>query len=209
MDLAIINRAADSCYLWLTLNFIWGAVCIIVAQKRLNQLSFRSLKVETEFLDHLEDLLRNRQFKEATELCDYDFRAIPRLVLLLVANRDQSYKELRQMVATTVQRHFLGDLENKLGALVTVIKAGPLLGLFGTVLGMMAAFGRIGTGEKVQPSQIAEEISVALICTAMGLITAIPYGYVLSHLSVKLRGLQDSLDAGLGRLLPLFNREEE
>lgn len=206
--LEIINRAADSCYLWLTLNFLWGAVCIIVAKKRLGQLGFRSLKVETEYLDQLEEMLRNRQYKEVTELCDYDFRALPRLVLLLVANRDQSYKELRQMVATNVQRHFLGDLENKLGSLVVVIKSGPLLGLMGTVLGMMAAFGRIGTGEKVQPSQIAQEISVALICTAMGLLTAIPFGYVLSYLSIKVRGLQDSLDASLGRILPLFNREE-
>ena len=57
--------------------------------------------------------------------------------------------------------------------IATVIKCGPLLGLFGTVLGMMAAFGRIGTGEKVQPSQIADEISIALICTAMGLGTAV------------------------------------
>ena len=36
--------------------------------------------------------------------------------------------------------------------------------------------GRLGTGDKVQPSQIAAEISVALICTAMGLATAIPLG---------------------------------
>ena len=72
----------------------------------------------------------------------------------------------------------------------------------------MAAFGRIGTGEKVQPSQIADEISVALICTAMGLGTAIPLGYILSHLSIRTRSLQDSLESNLARILQLFRRNE-
>ena len=46
----------------------------------------------------------------------------------------------------------MGDLEYRTNWIATVIKCGPLLGLFGTVLGMMAAFGRIGTGEKVSPT---------------------------------------------------------
>ena len=72
---------------------------------------------------------------------------------------------------------------------------------FGTVLGMMAAFGRLGTGDKVQPSQIAAEISVALICTAMGLATAIPFNYILASLSIRLRMLQESLSFGLSSFL--------
>src|SRR5438046_354634 len=76
-----------------------------------------------------------------------------------------------------------------------------LLGLFGPVLGMMAAFGRLGTGEKVVASQIAAEISVALICTAMGLATAIPFNYILASLSIRLRMLQESLSFGLSSFL--------
>ena len=79
-----------------------------------------------------------------------------------------------------------------------------MLGLFGTVLGMMAAFGRIGTGEKVQPYQIADEISVALICTAMGLGTAIPFNFMLASLATRIRIFQDSLGAGLMRVLDHF-----
>jgi biopolymer transport protein ExbB/TolQ len=85
-----------------------------------------------------------------------------------------------------------------------VIKSGPLLGLFGTVLGMLAAFGRIGTGEKVQPFEIAHEISIALICTAMGLATAIPFNYMLAGLQARIRAFQDALGAGLVRILELL-----
>jgi biopolymer transport protein ExbB/TolQ len=125
----------------------------------------------------------------------------------MLIHRDQSYAQLRQTVSTSLQRSILADLEYRLSWIVTVIKSGPLLGLFGTVLGMMAAFGRIGTGEKVQPAQIADEISVALICTAMGLGTAIPLGYILASLSIRVRLLQESLEANLARVLQHFRRE--
>jgi biopolymer transport protein ExbB/TolQ len=95
-------------------------------------------------------------------------------------------------------------LENRVNWIITVIRNGPLLGLFGTVLGMMAAFGRIGTGEKVQPSQIADEISIALICTAMGLGTAIPLGYIASSLNIRIRALQESITPTMLRLLNTF-----
>ena len=118
--------------------------------------------------------------------------------------------EYRVGIAITevVQRDVMGDLDYRTGWVATVIKSGPLLGLFGTVLGMMAAFGRIGTGEKVQPSMIAAEISVALICTAMGLATAIPFNFMLNSLNARIRTFQDALSAGLVRVLDALRRSK-
>ena len=163
-----------------------------------------SQAAEKAFVEELQGLLNSRNYAAATQLCDYDYRALPRLCLLLLANRDLGYDQLRQLVAESMQRDILADLEYRLSWIVTVIKNGPLLGLFGTVLGMMASFGRIGSGEKVQPTMIAEDISIALICTAMGLATAIPLGYVLSSLSIRVRLLQESLGSGLTRILENF-----
>lgn len=202
--LELVKFLADACYGLLALNFLWGLYCVILAWRRLGELRFRSPAAEAEFLDEVETLLKARDYAAATEKSDYDFRALPRLALLMLANREKEYGQLRQLVSTSLQRDILADLENRLSWIVTVIKNGPLLGLFGTVLGMMAAFGRIGTGEKVQPAQIADEISVALICTAMGLGTAIPFGYVLAGLNARTRVLQQSLESGLGRLLQNF-----
>ena len=206
--LEMVNWLANACYGFLALNFLWGLSCVIIIWRRLKQLSFRSIAAEEEFVEGIDELLRERRYKAAAEKCDFDFRALPRLCLVMFTNRERPYAEIRQLVSNNLQRHFLGDLEHRLGQLVTVIKSGPLLGLFGTVLGMMAAFGRIGTGEKVQPSQIADEISVALICTAMGLGTAIPFGYILSFLSIRTRALQESLESNLPRILQHFRRNE-
>ena len=149
--------------------------------------------------------LEGGDFDAASKLCESEDRALPQLALAAIENRSLAESQIRQLVAELMQRNILADLEYRLSWVATVIKSGPLLGLFGTVLGMMAAFGRIGTGEKVQPSQIADEISIALICTAMGLMTAIPFTYLLANLNIRVRILQDSLSSGMTRFLEHFS----
>jgi biopolymer transport protein ExbB len=67
-------------------------------------------------------------------------------------------------------------LERYLGALATIATLGPLLGLFGTVVGMIEIFGSQGivTGSGGNPQQLANGISIALYNTAFGLLIAIP-----------------------------------
>lgn len=194
----------DACYGFLAANFLWGLYCVLLIWRRVVQLRFRSADEESAFVTELRGLIKAGDFTRATEMCDYDFRALPRICLLMLTNRKLDYAQLRQLVVSSMQRQILADLEYRMSWIVTVIKSGPLLGLFGTVLGMMAAFGRIGTGEKIQPSQIADEISIALICTAMGLGTAIPLGYVLAGMQIRVRLLQESLEDSVARILDVF-----
>jgi biopolymer transport protein ExbB len=201
---ALAKFLADACYGFLAVNFFFGVFCVIMVWRRISQLRFRSVDAESEFVENLRILLSARDYDSAVKLCDSDFRALPRLCLLILANRSYPYEKLRQFIAESMQRDIVADLEFRLSWIATVIKNGPLLGLFGTVLGMMASFGRIGTGEKVQPHVIAEDISIALICTAMGLATAIPLGYILANLTVKVRKLQESLGMGLSQVLENF-----
>jgi biopolymer transport protein ExbB len=191
----------DACYGFLAINFFWGLYHIILGYRRVKQLSFATHDAQAEFMEELMPLLQDGSYDSVEELCADDARALPQLAHLAVANRNLRLDQLRQLVSEVVQRDVMSDLEYRTGWVATVIKSGPLLGLFGTVLGMMAAFGRIGTGEKVQPSQIADEISVALICTAMGLATAIPFNFMLASLSARIRKFQDALSAGLVRVL--------
>lgn len=69
-------------------------------------------------------------------------------------------------------------LEKYLSALATIASAAPLLGLLGTVIGMIEIFGsQAGSGQTTgagNPAQLAQGISIALYNTAFGLIVAIP-----------------------------------
>jgi biopolymer transport protein ExbB/TolQ len=193
-----------ACYGFLAINFLWGLFCVILLWRRIGALRFGSEQSQAQFLGTLQSQLEGGDFDAATRLCQSEDRALPQLALAAIENRSLAESQIRQLVAELMQRNILADLEYRLSWVATVIKSGPLLGLFGTVLGMMAAFGRIGTGEKVQPSQIANEISIALICTAMGLMTAIPFTYMLASLNIRMRILQDSLSSGMTRFLEHF-----
>lgn len=189
----------DACYLFLTINGLWGLYCVILVWRRIAALRFRSEEQQDEFLATVDAAVADGDYEAAEQLCAADGRALPRLALLALANRDLGYKKLRQVVVDRFQRDILADLEYRISWITTVIRSGPLLGLFGTVLGMMAAFGRIGRGDKVEPSQIADEISIALICTAMGLMTAIPFTFILASINIRIRKLQDLVGLGLTR----------
>jgi biopolymer transport protein ExbB/TolQ len=207
MDVNDLSKMlADACYGFLAINFFWGLYHVIMGFRRVKRFSFKNKQQQAEFLDQLMPMIEAGKYQEAEQLCEDDERALPQLAHMAILNRGLGFEPMRQSVAEVLQRDVLGELEYRTSWIATVIKSGPLLGLFGTVLGMMAAFGRIGTGEQVTPKTIAAEISVALICTAMGLATAIPFNFFLSSINVRIRKLQDSLGAGMVRILDLFKK---
>ena len=89
-------------------------------------------------------------------------------------------------------------LERDLTALATIASAAPLLGLLGTVIGMIEIFGSQGGGAQAvtgtNPAQLAHGISVALYNTAFGLIVAIPslifWRYFRARVDAYLLGME-------------------
>jgi biopolymer transport protein ExbB len=97
-------------------------------------------------------------------------------------------------------------LEQYLGALATIASAAPLLGLFGTVVGMIEIFGSQTPGS-ANPAQLAHGISVALYNTAFGLIVAVPslifWRYFRARVDAYLLTLELSADQLLRHLKSL------
>jgi biopolymer transport protein ExbB len=87
------------------------------------------------------------------------------------SSADNALEELQARAQTTWLK-----LDRYLGALATIATVAPLLGLFGTVVGMIEIFGSQGAinGGAGSPQQLAHGISVALYNTAFGLLIAIP-----------------------------------
>lgn len=95
----------------------------------------------------------------------------------LKAISQSSQQEYLQAQMETAGRAAAHKLERYLGALATIASAAPLLGLLGTVIGMIEIFGSQAGGGAVgsgNPAQLAHGISIALYNTAFGLIVAIP-----------------------------------
>jgi biopolymer transport protein ExbB len=98
------------------------------------------------------------------------------------------------------------DLERFLTPLGTIAAMSPLLGLFGTVVGMIEIFGsQSATGSN--PIQLAHGISVALYNTAFGLIVAIPSMIFYRYFRAKVDGLALEMEQQATKLVELAHGE--
>jgi biopolymer transport protein ExbB len=100
------------------------------------------------------------------------------------------------------------DLERFLTTLGTIAAMAPLLGLFGTVVGMIEIFGsQTATGSN--PIQLAHGISVALYNTAFGLIVAIPSMIFYRHFRAKVDSLTLEMEQQAIKLVELAHGERK
>lgn len=101
-------------------------------------------------------------------------------------------------------------LERYLNTLGTIAAAAPLMGLFGTVVGMIEIFGSQGATGSANPAELAHGISVALYNTALGLLVAIPslmfYRYFRGRVDEYLHTMEQAADQLLNQLVRLPGR---
>lgn len=178
---------------------LWGAFCVVVVWRRIQQQRFRSEDAQAEFMEQIEEALAIGDFDAAIELCEDDGRAVPQLIHLALTNRDLGYQHVRHFVADRFQRDILSDLEYRMSWVQTSIKSAPMLGLFGTVLGMVGAFGKLAAGGNVEATSLAGDISFALYTTAYGLAIAIPLIFAVAAINIRIRMLEDLVGLGLKR----------
>lgn len=96
-----------------------------------------------------------------------------RLLAAALDARHRGAEAIRERVEDT-GRHIVHDMEKYLNTLGSIAAAGPLLGLFGTVVGMIQMFLAIGDHGLGDVNQLAGGIGKALVCAAAGMIVAIP-----------------------------------
>ena len=205
MDISAVTQIAGYViYGALAAIALWGAFCVIMVWRRVAQTRFRSEQEQAEFLDSMDQNLAAGDFDGAAELCDGDHRAMAQLAMLALANRHVGYAKIRSLLADRFQRDVLSDLEYRLSWVYTVIKSAPMVGLLGTVVGMMGAFSKLAAAENVDPKSLADNISLALITTACGLAIAIPLVISTASINVRIRKLEDLVGSGLTRFLESF-----
>jgi biopolymer transport protein ExbB len=112
---------------------------------------------------------------------------------------------LRQVMELAGRRS-VHTLERYLTTLGTIATAAPLLGLLGTVVGMIEIFGAQTPGGSGNPAQLAHGISIALYNTAFGLIVAIPALMAHRHFRAKVESFEIELEAAGERLFGQLTR---
>jgi biopolymer transport protein ExbB len=111
-----------------------------------------------------------------------------KLLAVGLANRDRPREILMERLEDT-GRHVVHELERFLNTLGTIAGVSPLLGLLGTVTGIIKAFNAINAGAAGDPRMLSGGIAEALVATAAGLCVAIPSLVAYRYLRGRVDGI--------------------
>lgn len=127
----------------------------------------------SRFLSELKEILRRKEYKEAILFSRKKAHPVPHLAAVYLENLQRD--DLRSEILKREGSLALEKIETRLRGLAVISHISPLLGLLGTVTGLVAAFHQIELrGGQVQPGDLASGIWEALITTVFGLVIAIP-----------------------------------
>jgi len=205
----LIFFANNSVYPAQGLLALYGAFQVILVLQRLRAKQFSSGKAADKFMEDVHGELRAGNLEGVASLCDtpaHWTKAVPQLILVALANQDRDLPSIRRLLGESFDREVLSDLQYRMSWINTVIKSEPMLGLLGTVLGMIEAFGKIAASTKtgVDPKDLASDISFALITTAVGLLVSIPLILAMSFIQVRMGRLLDHVQQYTGVFLEDF-----
>lgn len=155
--------------------------------ERLVSLQREQIDTKT-FMEQISRSLKRNKIMEALELCDRTTGPIAKILKAGILKHDRPRQEVREAIEDAAI-HEVPRLERNLPVLATIAHVSPLLGLLGTVTGMVEAFqviqAKASSVNPVNPGDLAGGIWEALLTTVFGLCVAIPtfvtYNYLVSR----------------------------
>ena len=128
--------------------------------------------------------------------------------MVLLESIGKSPAQIEQGIVEAMEEHggqVVNYLERNLTFLATIASLAPILGMTGTVVGMIKAFGTVGNTGNMTPEAVAVGISEALLCTAGGLIvaamTTVEYNYFTSRVNRLILQVQSAATEMVERLM--------
>ncbi len=186
---------------------ICSIISIGVFAERLFYLHRASIHVG-EFLQGLSNLIQRRNFAEALHESAGTPGPVARVIHAAIIRHDAPRSELREIVQEAGQLE-VPKLERFLGVLATLAYLTPLLGLLGTVSGMIDTFGALNaSGGYTTVTELSAGIYKSLLTTAAGLVVATPTFVAYSYLSSRVNAMMHEMErAGIEVVHMLTDRE--
>lgn len=172
--------------IWLLVVMSIATVALTMKHTMDNRLS---VVIPDEMIAEYEELLEQKQFREAIERAATDESPFGQMVHASLSQAANGYAAMEQAIGETAdliasKRSRSLELLNVLGA------TGPMIGLFGTVYGMIVAFqALVDAGGQPNPADLAKGISTALVTTFWGLIVGIPAVAAVAMIRAKIDDL--------------------
>lgn len=206
----IIYIVRDVVYATQAVIGLYSAYLLILMFRRLARMRFRSQAAAGQFLEKVREHLATRDVRAVAELCDsppYWNKTAPQLILIALQNSALSPAKLRRLLGESFENDVLSDFDMRTSWIITSVKSAPMLGLLGTVLALIAAFGKIATMQQTgtDPRILADDISHALMTTAFGLIIAIPLTLFGNMIHVRVGRLRVQAQQMLAEFMRMYS----
>ena len=163
---------------------------VMVALIMMNMLQVRrDVLLPNEFVEEFEQKLNAKDFQNAYEMARSDDSFVARVLAAGMGRLSRGYAEAVEGMQEAGEDENMA-LEHRLSYLALIGTVAPMLGLMGTVQGMIASFNKIAqSAVSPKPSELAEGISTALFTTLIGLGIAIPAMIFYSILKNRIQRL--------------------
>jgi biopolymer transport protein ExbB len=130
--------------------------------------------VPPELIDELEALFEEEEYQEALELCESEPNFLTNILSAGLPKINAGFDAMEKAMDEVSEEETI-KLQQKISWLNLIANIAPMMGLLGTVAGMIRAFNEITKlGPNVTPADLSTGISQALVTTMLGLIVAIP-----------------------------------
>lgn len=179
---AAARNSQESLLSWTIRSLGWPYVVIFLALSFtlvslfvMNLLAARrDTLLPQELVDGFEEKLNTRDFQGAYDLARADESVLGQVLSAGLAKLSKGYNKALEGMQEVGEEESM-KLEHRLSYMALIGNLSPMIGLFGTVQGMIGSFQKIAVGgASPQPSELAEGISLALFTTLVGLAIAIP-----------------------------------
>ncbi len=161
------------------------------------------------FMKHVKGMLGAGKVQEAINLCNSTPGPLAPILRGAIHKSGADRSEIKEAIEHA-GLHEVPRLERNLPALATVAHICPLLGLLGTVAGMIKVFQQIQTlGGIVNPGDLARGIWEALLTTAAGLVVAIPTFVAYNYLVSRVNSIVLDMEIGATNVIDLLSEKGE
>ena len=177
--------------IWLLLGCFVLAVAVFA--ERLAYFHRASMNVG-EFLTGIASLIRRKNYAEALQECVATRVPAGRVIHSALLRHHAPREQLKEIVQEAGQLE-VPRLERYLGILHAIAHGAPLIGLLGTIIGLLDTFGNLNAVNGVAaPSDVARGVYQSLITSAMGVAVALPVFLFYAFLHAKVRHLMHDLE---------------
>ena len=168
----------------------------------------RAGKIRETFWVKVKTLVEQNKVKEAANTCREEKGLFAQVIRILL-EQSSHFNRLDMEDTMSIYKQRTQDLLSKnLGVFGTLSFVAPLLGLLGTVLGIIRAFHDLALSGSGGPTIVAAGISEALITTVAGIIVAVPSAIIYNVLTYKIRGKMTKVDTYAEELLILVYKRK-